>query len=211
MNRLGILILAAVGFAGSIISSSAQIVVDVGDHPLLPNTPNQIVRLFVTGGAAVAGLNFNVQVADGVPFVSGGVILGPKLTGVDILGTTIDPTIFFGNNTGQSNPNGAVDPDQIRSRAVTTQNGTVSANGLLAILTLDTTGFDIGVFDLNLKNVFGGSFPTTFVASSGLNMTAAITDGTITVSSVVPEPMSSALVAVSLLGGALWLRRHRKG
>jgi hypothetical protein len=36
-----------------------------GPRQLLPNTADQQINLYVTGGPPVQGLNFNVQVADG--------------------------------------------------------------------------------------------------------------------------------------------------
>ena len=47
-------------------------VIDVGNHSLLPNTPNQAIAIHVAGGELVAGADLFVQIGDG----------GPELTNV---------------------------------------------------------------------------------------------------------------------------------
>ncbi len=42
---------------------------------MLPNTPNQTIDIFVTGGDPVQGVNFRVQLADGFPDVPGSTVL----------------------------------------------------------------------------------------------------------------------------------------
>ena len=132
----------------SAVTARSQIFINVGDHTLLPNTPGQTIDISVSGGIPVEGLNFNVQVADGFPDgVPPGTVDGPNITGVDVLGTASKPTIFFGNSTV---------PQQIRfdaqvwSVSTTTSSGFVSTAGLLAILTIDTTGWFGGVWTLAL-------------------------------------------------------------
>ena len=92
---LAVLILARSATAGVTDPS-----IVVGDHELLANTTNQLIQIFVTGGNAVQGLNFNAQIADAGPSTpecqSGGMIDGPNITAADIL----SGTIFDGNNTG---------------------------------------------------------------------------------------------------------------
>lgn len=179
------------------VALQAQIVVNVGTHSLLPNTPNQSIPIHVSGGAAVAGLNFRAQVADGFPDVPGSLVDGPNITGVDIIGTT-SPTIFTGNNTGQQDP-GSV--PQLSIRTTTTSSGTVTANGLLVTLTLDTTGFATGTYALSLSSTFAGG--TSFLDSLANPISSTITDGSLMISAV-PEPVQSVTVigfCLALLGG----------
>ena len=133
-------------FLSAVIEGTAS--VPVGTHTLQPNTPGQRVQIFVTGGLAVQGMNFNAQIADGGPEL-GGSIDGPDITGVDVLAGTI----FANNNTGQQNPGSF---SQLGIRYTTTNTGTVNASGLLGTITIDTTGFSSGGFDLRLDNTLNG-------------------------------------------------------
>jgi hypothetical protein len=160
----------------------------VGEHNLLPDTPGQTIQIFVTGGNAVQGLNFNGQVADGGPEV-GGSIDGPNITSADIL----TGTIFGSNNTGQQDPGSF---PQLAIRTTSTSSGTVTADGLLATLSIDTTGFLKGSWPLKLGDTLNG--PTDF---AGIPIT--ITDGSI----AVPEPAGAALLLIA--GAGVTTRRRR--
>ena len=94
-------------------------VVLAGQHILLPNTPNQIIPIFVAGGFSVQGLNFHVQIADGGP-EAGGSIDGPGIQAVDLAGNPIAPTIFTGNNGGQV---GMVSLPQVQAWEISTAQG----------------------------------------------------------------------------------------
>jgi len=128
-------------------------VISVGDHVLLADAPNQQVRLFVTGGDDVQGVDLFIQVADGGPEAPGGTIDGPAITQVDLF----SGTIFAGNNTGEAG--GSVVP-QFWYSGTTTQSETVAADGLLATVTIDTSGFSASApyqpFDLKLADTLMG-------------------------------------------------------
>ncbi|MCP4309516.1 MAG: hypothetical protein GY788_32500, partial [bacterium] len=82
--------------------------IDVGTHYLLPDTPDQIISIYVHGTDEVSGMDFNVQVANGGPELEGirdhyGLILGPgegidgpEIAYVNLVGRPRDrkPTIF---------------------------------------------------------------------------------------------------------------------
>jgi hypothetical protein len=176
-------------FAAAILSAapSRAAVIFVGDNILASNTPDQTVQIFVTGHDAVQGLNFYAQIADGGP-EAGGVVDGPNITAVDVLSNTI----FAPNNEGQQNPGSL---PQLAARTTTTLSGTVDAEGLLATLTIDTTGFTTGSWPLKLTGTLNGS--TDF---AGLPI--SITDGSIS----LPEPGFVSTV----IGIGLMLRRRRK-
>lgn len=131
-------LLLAVGFAWP---ASATSTILVGEYALRPNRAGQQVQVMVSGGDAVQGVNLFVQLADGGVF-AGGTATGPIITGVNIT----SGTIFTGNNTGAR---GGPDGPLFWEMGTTTATGTVTTQGLLATITIDTTG------------IFGGSFPLT--------------------------------------------------
>ena len=119
---------------------------------MLPNTPGQVVEINVTGGDAVKGVDFNAQVADGGVGV-GGTATGPKITSADI----VTGTIFAANNTGDSNANpNYVFGNMVAFHSTTTVSGTVPANGRLATMVFDTTGFTSGTWTLRLAGTVNG-------------------------------------------------------
>jgi hypothetical protein len=138
-------------FVCSAGSAARAAAVTADTHVLAPDMAGQQVPILVSGGEAVSGIDFFVQVGDGGTTV-GGDDTGPRITQVDL---TIG-TIFAGNNTGVF-----LDPAPlIWGATTTTQSGSVSASGVLATLTIDTTGMFDGQFDLILNPASTG--PTAF-------------------------------------------------
>jgi len=93
------------------------------------------------------------------------------------------------NNTGQ---NSVEERPQAWEQRTTTFAGTAIADGLLARITFDTTGFNtIGQqWDLVLANGFLGDTDFTLVG-------ADVTNGTVSI--VVPEPSSLALAGLGAI------------
>jgi hypothetical protein len=148
-------------------SAARAAAVNAGTHVLAPNTPGQQVPILVTGTDSVSGIDFFVQVGDGGATV-GGDDTGPRITQVDL----VSGTIFAGNNTGVF-----VDPAPlIWGATTTTSSGSVSANGVLATLTIDTTGMFVGQFDLVLNPPSTG--PTSF-ADPGI--TTSLINGSLSI------------------------------
>ena len=130
--------------------------INVGIHNLNADMPHQIIQIDIAGVDVAQGVNFNIQVADGGP-EAGGSILGPKITRIDIVGETLGGlTIFTGNNTGQTDT--LVLP-QIWESTTTTSSETVTPNGVLGFVEIDTTGFfNSAIFDLIMSNTL--NYPT---------------------------------------------------
>jgi len=123
-----------------IVGPDPMIVVGPGgaaeSYELREDTPGQWIEILVSNGGQVAGCNFNAQIDDGGP-ASGGT-LGPIITSVDLEGSLANPTIFFDNNMPQ-NDLGSV--PQLAMYSILADSGTVLADGVLARLEIDTSGF----------------------------------------------------------------------
>lgn len=187
-----------VGFSLLSATASAGVVIDVGIASLIENKPNQTIALTVSGGDVVQGLNFNLQVADGGPD-EGGSIAGPAITAVDIIGAG---TIFADNNTGQNDD--SLNSPQLFVTSTTTSMGTVAADGTLAFVTFDTTGFFAGsTFTLLLKDTLNG-------ATDFAGIPATITNGTLAITAI-PEPSAMLYVGMiaAMVGAGVRLTRRR--
>jgi hypothetical protein len=170
------------------------LLIDVGTFSVLPNTPGQVLDIYVlnTGPepVSVAGLSLNVQVGDSGPADRGGLGLlpGPSVASVNIL----TDALFGGNNTGQVDGAGAL---QFANARTTTSSGAIDVEVgspfLLGRVEVDTTGFFFpGSWELRLGNTVNGS--TRFFDELGNVIIPTITDGIIT---AVPEPASAAVAA----------------
>jgi len=149
--------------------------IDIGEHVLLPDTPGQVIPIFVSGGADVQGVVLNVQFEDGFPDVPGSTGDGPNITNVDLVGTGT----VFGNvaNTGN---NVIESRDQIWVVGTTTSDGVMPADGVLAYVTIDTTGWfgGDGPWDLKLAGTFNGD--TNFQSPDG-QIVPTIINGSVTI------------------------------
>jgi len=161
------------GEVGSDSSQIAAPVIDVGKHVLLPDTPNQMVPIHVAGGQLTQGVVFNIQIGDGYPDVPGSMDDGPNIAGVSL----VEPGSVFGGvaNTG-NNP--IETRGQIWVVGTSTSSGTVPAEGILANVTIDTTGWfgGDGPWELRLARTFSGD--TNFQSPSG-QFVPTITGGSI--------------------------------
>lgn len=177
MRRTALCIAWMLAISVFVNNAGAEPVVSVGNHELMPNMPNQFIDIMVSGEDEVQGVTMRVQVGDGGAAPGSGTLAsGPRITAIDLL----SDTIFSGNNTGQSNVLGW---DQIWVTSTTTSSDEVRASGLLARVTLDTTGWDAGTFSLNIGNTKDG-------ASDFAGVPMRISEGSIT---IVPEPAAWGL------------------
>ncbi len=139
-------------------SAQATLLIDLGDVRLQPGTAGQQVEFYVSGGVddLVQGLNFYIQIADGGPEAAAFDLAdppgidGPHITAVDLLGGTI----FQGNNDGQYG--GTAPLPQLWDATVSTVDGTVRADGLIATVTFDTTQWGPAHIGQSWDLVIGG-------------------------------------------------------
>ena len=134
---------------GETFSVVAAPVITIGDHTLAADTAGQQIEIYVSGGQDVSQLNFYALIADGGS-ECGGSIDGPAIEDIDLM----TGTIFDGNNDGEyGDDDGSGESDtkpQYEAISIDVTSGTVTADGLLATLTIDTTGFTSGTWTLNL-------------------------------------------------------------
>ena len=167
--------------------------INVGNCFLAPNRAEQTVRIFVSGGGLVYGLNFFAQIGHG----DLSDIDAPVITAVDIKTGTIFDLI----------------PDAQTSEYISNQvvyctiecatNGEpVAAQGLLATLTMDASGFFEGSWDFwlagVLDGVMDGPYDTDFAGTAIdiQNGTIGITiDGDCTLDGRVDEADATVLAA----------------
>ncbi len=196
---------AALVLAAICSQAVADLILNVGNISLLPNTPGQVVSFSLTNsdftGILVESFEFNLQVADGGPGV-GGVIVAPTITTVDLA----TGTIFSLNNTGTQN-NGIA--PQMAAYSILTSSNTVSipvGSSQIASVTFDTTGFSTGVWSLLMSSAtINGTTKYVNTQTTG-DIIPLITDGTLT---VIPEPEWCAVVAGVAFTGFAWVRRRR--
>ena len=180
-----------------------------GNHVLLPDTPGQSVTLTVANvnGAphAVSGVNVYVDIGDGHE----GPIPAPTIQAFNLSVGPLNGFITIAPGT----PNPALPSKSLQTSAtVNTPPGTVSfpVGGPYDFmhLTIDTTGFFSGTWDLKVAGINGGSFEVEFL-NVGFPQVIATThfNGTI---SIVPEPSTyAALSGLALLAFAGYRRFRR--
>jgi hypothetical protein len=151
--------------------------ISLGTITLEPDTADQVVEISVTGGDEVEALSLYLQVTDGGPeMVTAGYqtagINGPEITDVDL----VTDTIFETNHTSQETVSDYPSVPQIAGEAIEASSGTVTATGVVAKVTFDTTGLTQGSYTLNLCAV---NAPTVFG-----DVTTTLANGTL----IVGEP-----------------------
>jgi len=177
-----LLILAAL--AGLLTRAANALHIQVGDHLLVPNQAGQTIDILVTGGEPVSGVNLYAQVGDGGPELADyglpAGVDGPAISAVDlktggIFASVPDPAVN----------QGSLPQVAIWSLGIAAPQGQVAANGKLVTLTVDTTGFSGGRWDLKLKDVLSaaaaGPFATDFAGTS-----AVVANGALRINAGIP-------------------------
>ena len=133
-------------------------VIDGGTYYLEPGVTAQLT-VTVSGGDAVPGIEFVVQIGDG-GVANGGTHAAPTITAVDLTGAGKVFAGAVGSNPQTPGPlmylNDVTVPD---TDPPTIPPPTVPAAGTLATVTIDTTGALGGSYPLRLKGVYASAFP----------------------------------------------------
>jgi MYXO-CTERM domain-containing protein len=185
----------AIALVASLSASAlAEVTIVAGDHV----APAGGLFTFPIMGVSDSGEQLNGVVLNLVMEPNGS-NLAPIVTNVNL----ITGTVFEGNNLGQSDYG---DPEFLTpGRTPSYYTGTPSGfvpTGIVALVTVDTTGIAPGTYELNLVSpIFGPSSVSAGPEPGGYM------NGTIT---VVPEPGSVVLGLFAAAGlGAVVIRRRR--
>jgi len=195
----------------------------VGDHRIDP-APGQTIPLYVqaeAGDPNVAGVSLNIQVGDGGPAVGGNP--GPTIEYVQLVDDPADPlrNTYFTNQYGTGIFQGAGNHGhfgvgqlvpQIYSENTATVSGAIAADGLLAVITLDATGFtpDDGPWALIVSATPNG--PTQLVDDTPqVNpIPLTVVDGSVSIVNPIPEPSTFLLLGMGAVGLLAYGRRKRR-
>jgi hypothetical protein len=210
IRRLAALFAAILVLLVSPLAVTGAPIIELDNYVLQQNQAGQVISIYVRGDVDVAGLNFYIQIGDGI--LSPGfdpAVDGPSFTNLDVIGTG---TIFSSSNTGQYG-SGAMN-DQFADATVSTVSGTTVKTGngsgglaLLARVTISTVGVSAGEWALKLKGL-KFSPDTNFVVEGGSGIAADIVNGSI---SIVPEPAAYVnLLLLPIAGAVPWMLGRRR-
>jgi hypothetical protein len=133
--------------------AGAATTINVGSYLLLPNMPGQVIQIPVSGSDLAPGADLAVQIGDGGPELANYGLPpgtpGPAIAQIDFGAGTI----FSVSGAQQFTPSGNIPQVWFTNIVLGNSPANVTANGMLANLTINTTGFSNGSFGLLLKNV----------------------------------------------------------
>jgi len=131
MRRLAIIYCTISLFA---VSSAWALEIKVGHHVVVPNMPGQKIGIYVTGGELVNGISLSVATNGGGKAHGG--TPGPLITAIDV---DAGPTIWI-QPPGHNRPS-VFNDGQLWNVNFLSTGGYVGADGLVATVTVDTTGY----------------------------------------------------------------------
>ena len=208
MNRLSLpVITALLILIGAASTLDAQVM--RAEHvTLAPDTPGQSLRIFADfpgGGDAIDGALIDLFIAKGGDLGDPDGRSGPRIEGIDLQPTGGVLSAFSSTqNTAQLEQQFA-EADILRAGGDAAISEAFD-NQLLAVVTVDTTGFFDDTFSVDLENQLFG-VASTFNGGQGGTIPTTLVSGSITI--LVPEPSAFAMLLVSAVGTVV-LRRPRR-
>lgn len=198
-------------------SGYADLIINVGDHVLQPNQPNQRVDLVIstTDNSTIQGINLRARLGDGdgpmvEPVFNGtlntleAVIFSDGANGLDYIW---DDHLIDISGRAPGASSGMLGAQYAAPNAnLQTPLPEILADGIVASFLIDTTGITSGTFDFDLKGISGLGDSTAVSGFTQVPIT--ITNGTISITSV-PEP-SSLVIALIGLGFTSRSRRRKQ-
>jgi len=152
-----------------VASSASALEIDLGHHVVVPNMPGQKIGIYVTGGELVSGITLSVAINGGGTAYGGKP--GPLITAIDV---DDGPTIW--NQPPGHNKPAVFNGGQLWNVNFLTTRGFVRADGLVATLTVDTTGyFGRHTLELSGGGITESTGDTRFL---GQDVELEITNGT---------------------------------
>ena len=141
-------------------------------EPRQTGQPLQDLTISVSGGDAVAGVEFFAQIEDGGA-VNGGSNTKPTITAIDLIGAG---KVFVGGlGSNPQSPGPLIRWDDV------TVPSTVPAAGTLATVTIDTIGAAGGSYTLRLQNVYSSVYSGGLNTNFPYSPTPTINDGRIVI------------------------------
>ena len=195
-------------------TTSAEVVIDVGDHVLLPGTANQQINILVTSSALdpdSSGANINAEIGDGIGVSLEPTFQGPFVASGNQNGATSTGTIYESGGPVSGFAPASLAFQQLANIGTSTPTS-VDLNGVFITFIIDTTSvgspgdefpFRLGGFatpglgDTEILGPIGDASPIAGVI---------INNGTIRFAAI-PEPSTALFMIVA--GCGLTLRRRR--
>ncbi len=131
MQKVTLLLSAVVSLA---TTGASALEIDIGHHVVVPNMPGQKIGIYVTGGELVNGISLTVAINGGGKAHGGKP--GPLITAIDV---DAGPTIW--NQPPGHNRPSVFNDGQLWNVNFLTIGGYVRGDGLVATVTVDTTGY----------------------------------------------------------------------
>ncbi|MGD9721336.1 MAG: PEP-CTERM sorting domain-containing protein [Pirellulales bacterium] len=216
MRYLRAICLSAALVCTAAVPAQAIITIHAGNHVMLPNTPGQVIDIMITSdsGDEISGLDLYLMIngADANAYDPS----TPRITAIDVTGpgtvfgavpsTTFpygDPwDVANGTSYGQNVAYGAA------PNATSGPSADAPANGVLAHVTVDTTGVFGGIYPLSLTDpfIFGPTLLSKVTGPLVLGEDYVLVDGML---GSIPEPSSLVLAALGAAGVAVVSLRRR--
>lgn len=173
----------------AIPAAIAGLVINLGNISIPSGTATYNVDVMITGGNAVTDMVAYFQIGDGGPLFGG--TSGPKITSIDLTGS-----IWSTAAGGFSRTDNITYPTQFQEMNVSlsTVGQSVTGNGKLCRLVLDTAGFS-GTYALKMTTTLGGS---TEFRSGATVVASSIANGNLLIGTALPPPVAPPLTILRL-------------